>query len=87
MLVTLPRVGIDLAIATPPRYKFDQDVVDFAVKNAAGGAAASSFAGSVSFTHDPVVAVRDADVIVTDTWISMGQSRPPSLPPSLFSGA
>lgn len=73
MLVTFPRVGIDLALATPPKYKFDEDVVDFAVKNAKGGANASSFAGAVTFTPDPAVAVRDADVIVTDTWISMGQ--------------
>ncbi|KAI9006937.1 mitochondrial ornithine carbamoyltransferase [Hyaloraphidium curvatum] len=73
MLVTFPRVGIDLSLATPPKYKFDQDVLDFATRNAAGGSDASPFAGSVSFTSDPVEAVRDADVIVTDTWVSMGQ--------------
>lgn len=73
MLVTFPRVGIDLSLATPPRYKFDEDVIEFATRNAKGGASASPYAGAITFTHDPVVAVRDADVIVTDTWISMGQ--------------
>ena len=27
----------------------------------------------VSFTHDPKEAISDAEVVVTDTWVSMGQ--------------
>jgi ornithine carbamoyltransferase len=64
MLVTYPRLGLDLRVATPNGYPIEQDILDFCKK---------SGPGSVVFTNDPLVAVQGADVIVTDTWTSMGQ--------------
>ena len=58
--------GVDIAIATPPGYECDRDVV----------AVASSIAGrrgtGVLETHDPLVAAADADAVYTDVWVSMG---------------
>lgn len=50
----------ELAIATPQHYRPDATLV-----NMAGDV--------VTLTGDPEVAVRDADIVVTDTWASMGQ--------------
>ncbi|KAI9325096.1 mitochondrial ornithine carbamoyltransferase [Zopfochytrium polystomum] len=70
LLVSLPRLGIHVAAATPPQYPLARDVLDFAF---ASTTASSASAPLISHSHAPRDAVRDADVIVTDTWVSMGQ--------------
>lgn len=62
MLVTFPKVGVHLSVATPKGYGPSEDVVEIA----RGEAAKTNT--EISFTHDPKVAVNGADVIVTDTW-------------------
>ncbi|HEY6795913.1 MAG TPA: ornithine carbamoyltransferase [Kineosporiaceae bacterium] len=59
--------GMHVRVGTPEGYLPDPAVVDAAARRAA------STAGSVTVTHDPVAAVDGADVLATDTWISMGQ--------------
>ena len=54
--------GFDLRIGVPAGYDSD---AGFIARAGAG----------VSVHRDPVVAVTDADVVVTDTWISMGQAE------------
>ncbi|BDI59649.1 ornithine carbamoyltransferase [Qipengyuania nanhaisediminis] len=53
----------NLRIATPPGFEPDEEFVELA---RAGGA-------NVLLTRDPVEAANGADVLVTDTWVSMGQ--------------
>lgn len=37
--------------------------------------AAEGFAGRYTFTHDPLEAVKNADVVYTDVWVSMGKEE------------
>ncbi len=59
--------GMQFAIASPPGYEISGDVV-----SKAKGLATKTGA-TLYFAHDPSEAVREADVIYTDVWTSMGQ--------------
>ncbi len=53
-----------LAVATPQGFEPDPDM-----------SAAARGSGMVSFTNDPLEAVAGSEVVVTDTWTSMGQEH------------
>jgi len=61
------RLGFTLKIACPPQLNPDKSVLDWARKDG----------GKVVLTDDAGEAVEGADCVVTDTWISMGQSDAP----------
>jgi ornithine carbamoyltransferase len=60
-------VGADFVIANPPAYGIPGSVWDTALERAAANCS------SVARVELPEDAVRDADVVYTDTWVSMGQ--------------
>ena len=61
------KVGMDISIASPSGYKPRKEIVDGALRNA-------NYMGSkIEILEDPLQAVKDADVIYTDVWASMGQ--------------
>lgn len=72
--------GGHFRIATPPPYALPESVLDSAAALAAGTG------GSVSAFHDPFAAVVDADVVYTDTWVSMGQEAETEARLPLFQG-
>ncbi|WP_431818264.1 ornithine carbamoyltransferase [Gordonia jacobaea] len=59
--------GMHVTISAPDGFEPDPVVIADAEKRAA------LTGGSVSVESDPVAASRGADVLVTDTWVSMGQ--------------
>lgn len=59
--------GMHVRIAGPEGYLPEQRIVDAANKRAA------ETGGSVLITTDPAQAAAGADVVATDTWVSMGQ--------------
>jgi ornithine carbamoyltransferase len=62
-----PKVGMDIAVATPPSYAPDPEVV------AAAKADAQAAGTKVIITNSIEEAVANADVVETDVWASMGQ--------------
>lgn len=60
------KVGMNIAVATPKEYPVSDEIVNLVAENATAGA-------SMTLTTSPAEAVKNADIIVTDTWISMGQ--------------
>ena len=61
------KVGMNLRITTPENYRPDDDVI--AVARSEAEKAGKEFL----ITSDPIEGIKGANVIVTDTWISMGQ--------------
>lgn len=60
------KLGMKMVVASPLGYELDAGTIDKANQISAG---------SVTQTNDPSAAVVDADIIYTDTWISMGQEE------------
>lgn len=61
------KLGFELRIATPKGREPWQEIIDDAKE-------LSKISGAkISYTNNPKEAVRGADVVTTDTWISMGQ--------------
>ncbi len=67
LMYAAAKVGMNFAAATPEGYEPNAEIV----ANAKADAAATG--ATITITHNPMEAVAGADVIVTDTWASMGQ--------------
>ena len=74
------KAGLDCAIATPAQYQCDAEVVE----NAKADAKKSGT--SLIITQDPIEAMKDADVVYTDTWVSMGQESEKDEKVKVFGG-
>ena len=61
-------VWMDFTIVAPKEYFPDKELAETSLK------LAEENGGRVSFTDDRIGGVKDADVIYTDVWVSMGES-------------
>ena len=61
------KAGMDISVATPGGFECDAKISTFAVEES------KSMGSKVSLCESPEEAVSGADVVYTDTWISMGK--------------
>lgn len=61
------KVGMDVVIATPPGFEPDSKILEKAREDAKATGA------KLWIVNDPKEAVKDADIVYTDVWASMGQ--------------
>jgi ornithine carbamoyltransferase len=70
-------LGLDLILACPDGYSPREEIMDKALEKKIG---------NIVVTSNPVEAVKDADVIYTDVWASMGQESEQSKRKQMFEG-
>jgi ornithine carbamoyltransferase len=63
LILAAAMAGVELTVASPPRYRPDQRIVE----------AARSSGAKIRVIGDPREAARDADALYTDVWVSMGE--------------
>jgi ornithine carbamoyltransferase len=69
LLYGCSKVGVDITLACPKEYEPNPEVVSKAKKEGRRSGC------KVKVTSDPKEAVRDADIIYTDVWASMGKEK------------
>ena len=67
LMIGCSKLGIDVAIASPDGYKPNPIYTAWAVANS------SAYGSKVTICSDPLEACKDADILYTDVWASMGQ--------------
>ena len=79
-LILASKLGLNLRVATPKTNRPNEEILKKALENAKLSGA------TITLTNDPKVAIKNADVITTDTWISMGEEEKKQEKLTKFSG-
>lgn len=66
-LIAAAILGLNLSIAIPQNYSINGEILEFAKTKAQKSGA------KLDFSNDKFHALKDAQVVITDTWVSMGQ--------------
>ena len=67
LMVTCAKLGMHFVACTNPKYYPDKKLVDYCVD------VASTTGATITLTEDIESGTKDADVICTDVWVSMGE--------------
>lgn len=65
------KLGVQVAVASPQGYSIPKDMEKFIRAQAQG----VDKPGQLEQFTEPAEAIKDADILVTDTWVSMGQEE------------
>ncbi|EAJ2612342.1 ornithine carbamoyltransferase [Campylobacter jejuni] len=68
-LIAAAILGFEISIAMSKNYKISPEIWEFAMKQALISGA------KISLGHDKFEALKDKDVVITDTWVSMGEEN------------
>lgn len=79
-LILAAKLGLKMHIATPKGYEVEAEVLSYAKVEA------EKSGGYIETTHDPKKAVENVDVVITDTWASMGKEDEKSVRQDDFDG-
>ena len=67
LLIGCAKMGINMSVATPKGYEPSEEIVELAKGIAEDNGA------KIIISNDPIAVVTNADVVVTDTFVSMGE--------------
>lgn len=75
LIVGAIKMGMSMAVACPKGYEPDAEIMKWAAEN-----------GDFTCTDDILAAAKDADVLCTDVWASMGQEAEAEARKKIFAG-
>ena len=71
LAIAARKLGVDMAVATPRGYEIPADMTQIIQESRSD----VNNEGKLTATNIPEEAIKDADILVTDTWVSMGQEE------------
>ncbi|MFA6808878.1 MAG: ornithine carbamoyltransferase, partial [Eubacteriales bacterium] len=74
------KMGLNIVVASPKGYKPSVEIMDIACNNAVLSG------GSAKVVDEPLEAAKEADIIYTDVWASMGQEEEALIRQKVFKG-
>lgn len=78
LIIAAAKVGLRLSIATPAGFEPREEVLNKAKAELSGTVPSTIERGlspNIEITNDPKKAVKEADILYTDVWVSMGQEE------------